>query len=177
MANEPLCVVDKNDNIVRSDSRSAVHNSKMWHRGVHIFLYDERGRMLVQLRSSKKDKFPNTLDCISEHNMFGENYGDAAKRCLKEELDISSKLKFLIHFRMVYGPKDYMVCKLFECTHDGKIKANKSEVSGIYFFSKNELLDMINKNPQKLTPWFCEMLKWKFRLPNKLEILYPSATT
>lgn len=171
MLNELLCVVDKNDNIIKPAPRSEVHKSQMWHRGVHIFLYDSKGRMLVQLRSKEKDKYPNTLDCISEHNLFGESYEGAARRGVTEELGITPKLRFLVHFRMIYGPQDYMICKLFECRHKGKIRPNK-EMSGIYFFSTDELKKIIKKEPSKLAPWFLEMLKWKYGLRNGL-VIYP----
>ncbi len=166
--NELLSVVDKNDNIIKSAPRSEVHKSRMWHRGVHIFLYDGKGRMLVQLRSKEKDKHPNTLDCISEHSVFGESYEDAAKRGLNEELGISPQLKPLVHFRMIYGSEDYMICKLFECKHIGKLKPN-SEMTHIYFLSENELLKTVKERPSRVTPWFREMLKWKFGMPTGLE--------
>lgn len=171
MSHEILCAVDKNDRPIGTASRKEIHSSKMWHRGVHVFLYDKKGNMIVQRRGPKKDKYPNKLDCaVSEHSLSDEDCETAAKRGLKEELGISPRIKLLVHFRMVYGPKDYMVCKLFECKHKGKIRPNE-EVNGVFYIQPAELMEMIRKDPSSMTPWFREMLKWKYGIKSKLQVI------
>jgi 16S rRNA (adenine1518-N6/adenine1519-N6)-dimethyltransferase len=168
---EMLSVVDENDKLIKGEDRKAVHSSTLWHRGIHVFVFNKKGELLVQLRSSAKDKYPNTYDCsISGQVGFGENYEETAMRELKEELGIkNARIKPLIHFRMPYGPNDYHVSKLFKCDFDGEIKPNE-EVSKIEFFEMNRLKEIISNNPEMFTPWFVEMLKWHFNIENRLHI-------
>lgn len=168
---ELLTVVDENDNLIKGEERKNVHSSTLWHRGIHVFVFNSEGKLLVQLRSSIKDKYPNTYDCsVSAQVSFGEEYEKTAIRELEEELGIKNvEIKLVLHFRMPYSPKDYHVCKLFKCVYNGKIKPNE-EISEIKFFNINELKKMINEKPEIFTPWFVEMLKWYFKMDNKLHI-------
>jgi isopentenyl-diphosphate delta-isomerase type 1 len=168
---ELLSVVDENDKFIRAEDRKIVHSSTMWHRGIHVFVYNPKKEMLVQKRSSDKDKYPNTYDCsISGQVNAGETYRTSATRELKEELRIRNvDIKPVIRFRMPYGPKDYHICKLFECSYDGKIKSNK-EISEIKFLNAEELKRIMRDQPKMFTPWFVEMLKWHFNMKNKLHI-------
>jgi len=168
---ELLSVVDENDNLIKGEDRKAVHSSTLWHRGIHVFVFNSKGQLLVQLRSPIKDKYPNTYDCsVSAQVNFGESYEQTAIRELKEELGINNiDIKPVLHFRMPYGSQDYHVCKLFKCIYNREIKPNE-EVSEIKFFDMEELKIIINENPRMLTPWFVEMLKWYFKMDNKLNI-------
>lgn len=167
---ELVAVVDEDDNLIRGEERKIIHSSTLWHRGIHVFVFNTKGELLVQLRSPTKDKYPNTYDCsISGQVNFGEDYETTAVRELGEELGIKTAIKPVIHFRMPYGPQDYHVCKLFKCVYDGEFKLNE-EVSEIKFFKMNELEKMINQKPEIFTPWFVEMLKWYFKKDNKLHV-------
>ena len=168
---ELLSVVDENDNLIKGEERKIVHSSTLWHRGIHAFVFNSNGELIVQLRSPEKDKYPNTYDCsVSGQVSFGEDYEKTAIRELEEELGIKNvSIKPLIRFRMPYSPKDYHVCKLFRCTYNGEIRPNE-EVSEVRFFDVNDLKKSIIKKPKEYTPWFVEMLKWHFNMKNKLHI-------
>lgn len=168
---ELLTVVDENDNLIKGEERKVVHSSTLWHRGIHVFVYNGKEKLLVQLRSPIKDKYPNTYDCsISGQVNFGEDYETTAIRELNEELRIKNvDIKPVLYFRMPYGPQDYHVCKLFKCVYDGKVKPNE-EISELKFFNMDELKKIINEKPEKFTPWFIEMLKWHFKMDNKLHV-------
>jgi len=167
---EMLAVVDENDTLIKSEERKVVHSSTQWHRGIHVFVY-KKEKLLVQKRSPTKDKYPNRYDCsLSAQVSYGEGYEETAIRELEEELGIrNAELKPILRFRMPYGRKDYHVCKLFRCNYDGEIKPNE-EVSKIVFFEIDKLRRIINEKPKMLTPWFVEILKWHFKLDNKLHI-------
>ncbi len=167
---EMLCVVDENDNFVKAEDRKIVHSSRVWHRGVHIFMYNPAGELLLQLRAPDKDKYPNRWDVVSEHVTVGESYEQAAARALDEELGITGlPLEPLLHFRMVYGPQDHMVCKLFRSSCGGPLKPNE-EVAGLRWYSERELREILDKTPETLTPWATEHLKWRFGMQHRLII-------
>jgi isopentenyl-diphosphate Delta-isomerase len=169
---ELISVVDEDDNLIRGEDRKAVHSSTSWHRGIHVFVFNPQGELLIQLRSPSKDKYPSTYDCsISGQVGYGETYEETATRELEEELGIrGAKIMPSLHFRMVYGPTDYHVSRLFECVYDGEIKPNE-EISEIKFLGMNDLKNLITKEPEMFTPWFVELLKWHFKMENRLTLL------
>ncbi len=82
-------VVDESDQVVSRASRSEVHSRGLIHRAVHIFVFHPDGRLLLQLRSARKDKHPRTWDtsCCG-HVDSGEDYDTAAQREMAEELGL-----------------------------------------------------------------------------------------
>ena len=166
---EKLAVVDENDRVIGSDEREQVHGSDMWHRHVQIFIFNSKGEMLVQLRSPDKDRYPNTLEgSVTEHVRAGENYEEAARRGLMEELGIEADLRELLHFRAEYSTDERMVCKLFEGQHDGSFRLS-SETVEIRFMDEDQLRELLEKRAHLMAPWFIESLRWKLGLPNKLK--------
>ena len=153
MLGELLCIVDREDRVLKGERREIVHDSGLWHRGVHIFLCNEDNGLLVTRRSATKDKFPSRLDCsVSEHVRLGETYEDAARRGLREELDIDASPQFLLRFRMRYGPGDNMVCKLFECRSRSAPKPGGNEVSEVMFLSLDDVRRCAPEKPSKADP-------------------------
>ena len=45
-----------------SRGRTEVHAKGLWHRTVHVWAFDESGRILFQLRSREKENNPGLLD-------------------------------------------------------------------------------------------------------------------
>jgi isopentenyldiphosphate isomerase len=169
---EILCVVNVRDELLRGERRKLVHTSGLWHRGVHMFLFNEKDKLLVQLRSETKDKFAGRLDCsVSEHVRMGETYEEAAARGLVEELGLTTRVKPLLHFRMNYGPNDNMVAKLFKGRFKGPVHYDSDEVAEVMFMTVDEQADLVTGKPETMTPWFAEMLKWKLGIRSKLRIL------
>ena len=98
MQEETFDVVDENDNVVDSAARSEVHRNALMHRAVHVLVYDQDKRILVQRRGFNKDCSPGLWDTSAGgHVDSGEDYDEAAHRELAEELGIVSEqaLKFL----------------------------------------------------------------------------------
>jgi len=169
---ELLDVVDENDNIIDKQHRHVVHNSQMWHRGIHVFMFDHDGNFILQKRSMKKDKSPGLFDCLSGHVKSGSTYEKTMKEELEEEMNVSSSPNPLIKLKMKYGDTDYTISKLYEITmNPNDIEIDKNEVESIKILNKEELKKMINDNPEKFTRWFLEMLKWYFGKESEIEVL------
>lgn len=152
-------------------SRKEVHQLGLWHRGVHVFLFDKQGRLLVQKRGPGCDTFANAYDCsMSEHLSVGESFKHAAVRGCREELGVTDiPFEKLIAYKMAYGPTDNMICELYSgSVETNLIHFNKDEVASIDFIFIEDLLKMLNANPLQFTSWFKEQLLWFSKLPNKL---------
>lgn len=92
-ANEVFDVVDKTDRIVGQAERRYVHEHKLLHRAVHVFIQIRNGGWLLQKRSAKKDIDPLlwTTSC-SGHVDSGEDYEDSAVRECEEELGLEIRV-------------------------------------------------------------------------------------
>jgi isopentenyldiphosphate isomerase len=169
---EILDVVDKDDNVIGKAPRKDVHGRGLWHRGVHVLLFNSEGKVLLQMRGPDRDLYPNTYDlAVSEHNKSGEAYEEALRRGLREELGIeSAKSEKLVKFRMNYGsPHDNMIGVIYRIFYNRRIIFDEKEITSIRFFTERELKGMIEKVPNKFSSWALEILKWYFGMPSMLE--------
>lgn len=76
--------------------RTEVHAKGLWHRTVHIWAFDEDGRVLFQLRSHVKENNPSLLDTsCAGHISAGDDSKHAAIRELHEELGVTKQIEDL----------------------------------------------------------------------------------
>ena len=170
---EFMDVVDENDNVIGKATREEIHGLGKWHRGIHVFVFDRAGRLLLPTRSSTKDKFPSTYDCsVSEHVKAGETFKEAALRGLKEELKlIKPILKQLLKFKMNYGPNDNTIAILYECRYRGKLEIDKNEIREAKFLPLERVREILITNESKFALWTRELLKWYFHMPSKIKAI------
>ena len=84
-------VVDERDAVVGRARRREVHAQGLWHRAVHVLVFDAGGRVLLQKRSLAKDLSPGKWDSsCSGHLDAGEDYDAAAGRELREEIGVDA---------------------------------------------------------------------------------------
>jgi len=167
---DDVVVVDENDLFIRNAPRKQVHQSDEWHRGVHCFLFNAKGELLVMLRSAEKDKYPLHWECLSEHVNPGESYEEALRRGLSEELGITNiGLKKFVKFRMHYGPGDNMVAELYTGEAEGYEHLHTSEVERAKFRPVAGIKrDIDNGN---YTPWFKAMFKHYMGMPSPIIVM------
>ena len=68
-------LVDEEDRVVGRERRSVVHTAGLLHRAVYCWLFDGRGRLLVQRRSPGKAIGPGQWDLsCAEHLQPGEGW-------------------------------------------------------------------------------------------------------
>lgn len=174
MSLEVIDIVNKTNQVIGQATRDHVHQSGLWHRGVHIFLFTPDRQLLVQKRSDQQDKFPGAIDCsVSEHLKPGEDYRKGAIRGLSEELGVEQvPLKRLIQFRMNYGPNDNMISELYEGTIDLKsIKINQHEIEQLVCNTLAEHEEMRKAGDMAFSPWFTQLLRWYTGQPFELHIM------
>ncbi|MBI4800417.1 MAG: NUDIX domain-containing protein [Desulfarculus sp.] len=93
---EPLSVVDEQDRPQGVRPRWLIHRDGLPHRAVHVLVFDGQGRLYLQRRSPAKDTFPGRwTSSASGHVDPGEDYGQAARRELMEELGLEAPLIWL----------------------------------------------------------------------------------
>lgn len=174
MPDELFDIVTEEDVVIRQAPRSVAHAQGLWHRGVHVLLFDPQGRLLVQQRSRTRTHAPLTLDCsISEHVQTGETYLQAAVRGLEEELGVSGlELQPLLKFKMNYGPNDNEISLLYRSAFNQQpLRFDPEEVERVEFFTLAELEERLASEPAAFSYWFAQILRWLLGQPSALQPL------
>ena len=171
---ELLDIVNDQDIVIDQQMRSTVHRLGLLHRGVHVFLYTQDGKLLVQKRSADRAASPSALDCsVSEHAKAGETYLEAAMRGMKEEMGVEGiEIRPIVRISMMYGPNDNEISTIYEGTIDpALVRFDPGEIEEVNYYRTSELTEMINAGSSKFCEWFVEILKWYSGEPSKLTVL------
>ena len=161
-----LLVVNKKDEILRSETKEKCHEKKgILHRAFSVFIFNNKNQLLLQRRSKFKLLWPLywSNSCCS-HPQKGEDIQSAAKKRLKEELGFTCPLELAGSFQYQAQYKNIgsenELCSIFIGGYNGKIRPNSKEVADWKWVSLSGLQRDIRKNPQKYTPWLKIELKF-----------------
>lgn len=147
--------VDENDNVIGCLPRSEIRKQKKSYRLIAVFVFNDKGQLLVQKRSSQLKRFPNYYESsVGGHVELGESYEEAALREMKEELGIKKPLKFVKKKKITYEEVTKFVT-LFECSTNQKLKIDKQEVKEAKFMDISQIKAMI-KDKGLFLPVFVE---------------------
>lgn len=142
---ELLVVVDEEDNILDYMPRSKVHEQKLLHRTISISLYNDKGQILLQKRSSKKDNNPDKwANATGGHVNKGEEYEQTAHNEISEELNINPELIF-IKKMIINDPAHTTMTSLYKTFSNGPFDFNKEEIDEVKFFSKEDLKNNLDQ--------------------------------
>lgn len=162
---EQLILVDTDDRETGYLGKTECHDGDgILHRAFSLFLFDERGELLLQRRSAEKRLWPmywsNT--CCS-HPRRGESMQVATSRRLEEELNAKAALEFVYKFeyQASFGDEgsENELCWVFLGRLDGVVRANEAEIAKLRFVSPGELEREIDTMPEQFTPWF--KMEWQ----------------
>ena len=89
---EPLIVVDEDNNVLGYQPKADVHaGDGILHRAFSVFLFDDEGRVLIQKRAASKPLWPGFwANACCSHPRRGETEAEAAVRRITEELGIEA---------------------------------------------------------------------------------------
>ncbi len=162
MTEEIFDVCDEYDQVIGQATRAEVHARGLLHRAVHIWIWRSDGRLMVHLRSETKDQFPNCYtSSASGHLDTGEDYEQAAHRELKEELDLAGELTWSTKLpASSLTANEHSV--LFEMITDEIPKPDPGEIAEVEYLTLPELRQLLDREPDNLTPPFRALLEWWF---------------
>jgi isopentenyl-diphosphate delta-isomerase len=162
---EDLILVDKEDRVLGYSSREECHRGKgILHRAFSVFLFNDRGELLIQRRGRGKELWPLywSNSCCS-HPRIGETYESAIRRRLDEELGLVVPVSFLftLHYRAKFDEQgsENELCAVYAGRSSGPVRANAEEIEEWKFVDLKELEADIERRPERYTPWF--LLEWK----------------
>ena len=139
--------------------RNIIHEKGFWHRVSHIWIYNDRGEVLIQKRSKNKDAHPGLWDISAAgHIDIDESPETAAVREANEELGIDINRDKLEFFDLKYinlkdkrhGIIDNEITYIYLYRFNGNIKdfhIDPEEVSEIKYIDVDELKERL-KNPE-----------------------------
>ncbi len=159
-AEEWFDVVNERDEVVRQATRREVHATGLWHRAVHIMVFDAAGRVFLQKRSMLKDLSPGLWDSsCSGHVDAGEDYDTSAVRELGEEigilLDPAGAVKPERWFRVsACVETGWEFVWVYRLRHDGPLTLDPHEIQYGEWVAPAEVSERVRKIPADYCPSF-----------------------
>ena len=161
---EQVVLVSERDEILGVMDKMQAHENGILHRAFSVFLFNDRGEMLLQKRAADKYHSPNQwTNAVCSHPRMGETYMEAAQRRLKEELGIETPITYRFNFlyKADVGQNlwEHELDHVFTGNFEGEFKLNEEEVSEVRYISIDELDKEMSANPENFTEWFKIILK------------------
>lgn len=177
---EELILVDAGDQEIGFLSKARCHvGDGRLHRAFSVFLFNSRGELLLQQRSSLKPLWPLywANSCCS-HPRRGESAEEAAHRRLAEELNLEAELRFLYKFeyqaRYEEVGSEHELCWVFMGRCDALPQVDSQEIAAWRYVSPAQLSEEISRTPEIFTPWL--KLEWTEITAHHLQDFIASGT-
>lgn len=161
---EPLILVDPDDNVVGHMSRTEAHRGKgVLHRAFSIFLFNSNGEVLMQQRAEVKPLWGGFWsNSVCSHPRRGETVAEAAKRRLREEIGVEAEVTYLYKFgyHAQFGEigAEHEMCSVFVACSDAPVTGNPNEIADFSFMAPETLDAELATYPDRYTPWL--KLEW-----------------
>ena len=159
-------IVDENDNPIGIATRGEAQKKGLLHRIARIIVYDENGNVLLQKRSSSRPTWPNCWDnSAAGHVDIDDDYLIAAQRELKEELGVEGTLEKVAYYK-AEGEHEGRMFNRFTTVFKTVLPSNthfspqEDEVSEVRWFSLDELKELVENSPHKVTYGVKDTLKY-----------------
>ncbi len=168
-----VILVDEQDRPTGTMEKMEVHQKAILHRAFSVFIFNDKGEILLQKRARKKYHSGGlwTNTCCS-HPQPGEDTMESANKRLRKEMGFSTALKkaftFIYKAPFDNGLTEYEYDHVFIGNFTGSINPDPDEVEDYCYQSLDELKQSLQNHPHHYTQWF------KIALP-KLEA-YLNAT-
>lgn len=169
-----VILVDEQDAEIGIMEKMEVHQKALLHRAFSIFIFNEKGEMLLQKRAAGKYHSAGlwTNACCS-HPQPGEEIIQSAKKRLREEMGFTTPVKkaftFIYKAPFQNGLTEYEYDHVLVGEYSGKIVPDPEEVSDFCYKTIQDIKSSIQSHPHHFTEWF------KIAFP-KVEIYLASNT-
>lgn len=161
MTVDTLILVDDQDREIGQEEKIQAHLGEgKLHRAFSLFLWDEKGRLLLQQRAAGKMLWPGFWsNSVCSHPRQGETILLAAQRRLQQELGAEGRNWRQITSLVYQAPyldigSEHEFCHVVFAEAAGAISQNNEEVQAVRWVRIPELLSEIQAYPERFTPWF-----------------------
>jgi 16S rRNA (adenine1518-N6/adenine1519-N6)-dimethyltransferase len=152
-------IVNERDQVIGAAPRSMIHQAGHLHRATHIWIFNSQGLLLIQLRSSAKDRHPRTWDSSAcGHVDSGEDYLTAARRECCEELGLLHPPDLHeIAYCTDTAALDQEFVKVFLARHEGPFLPRPGEVDEVRWINPASLTPWMDQEPNAFAPSFIHL--------------------
>jgi isopentenyl-diphosphate Delta-isomerase len=165
MTEEIFDVVNERDEVIGQAPRKEVHARGLWHRAVHVLVFNARGEIFLQKRSMLKDTAKGKWDSSSSgHLDTGEDYDACAVRELREEIGldvgatVASQPRRL--FKIDAGKETgWEFCWVYRCESEGPFTLHPEEIETGAWFAPEFVTQWVEEKPREFARAF--VLIWK----------------
>lgn len=156
---EYVVLVNPEDEVLGLMEKQQAHINGLLHRAFSVFLFNDKGEMLLQKRASEKYHSPSQwTNAVCSHPRDGESYLEGAKRRVKEELgieaELSEKFNFIYKADVGGGLWEHELDYVFTGTYNEDFNLNTNEVEKVRYISVKDLDQEIADHPERFTEWF-----------------------
>jgi isopentenyl-diphosphate delta-isomerase len=156
---EQVVLVTEKDEVLGLMNKQEAHKKGVLHRAFSVFLFNDKGEMLLQKRAAGKYHSPSCwTNAVCSHPRNEETYLEAANRRLKEELGINTEIQEKFHFiykaNVGQGLWEHELDFVFTGIYNGKFLLNTEEVEETRYISIENLILELKNNPESFTEWF-----------------------
>ena len=154
-----VILVDEKDEPIGRMEKMEVHKKALLHRAFSIFIFNDKGEMLLQKRAHNKYHSAGlwTNACCS-HPQPGDEIIDAATKRLMEEMGFTTRLekafKFIYKAPFDNGLTEHEYDHVLVGIHNGNILVNPEEVSDYCFKPLDDIKETMQSHAHKYTAWF-----------------------
>ncbi len=144
-----------------------VHAQQLYHRSVLVLVYNTQGKLYLQKRSKSKTLYPGRWDVsASGHVQALESVEGAARRELKEELDLASE-RLQPRVEVPASPMTgYEFVTVFSAGRvHGQPRPNPAELEGGMFVDSEEMAYLASEYLEVLTPGLVYLFENAFLFP------------
>ena len=161
VSEEIFDVVNERDEVIDRKPRREVHARGLWHRAVHVLVFNACGEVFLQKRSMKKDTAKGKWDSSSSgHLDSGETYDAAAVREVREEIGLllpqTPERLFKIDACKETG---WEFCWVYRCASEGPFVLHPDEIETGDWFAPAVVTRWVNETPEDFAS--CFVLIWK----------------
>lgn len=156
---EEVILVDVQDNATGTMEKMEAHRKGLLHRAFSVFLFNDKGQMLLQQRALNKYHSGGlwTNTCCS-HPRPGEKTESAASRRLQEEMGIVTSLEkafsFVYKAELDNALTEHEFDHVYVGVFDGQPQINPNEVHAFKWEDPLNIRNDIAEHPQCYTAWF-----------------------
>jgi isopentenyl-diphosphate delta-isomerase len=156
---EFVVLIDEQDNQLGLMEKQQAHIAGLLHRAFSVFIFNEKGELLLQQRAAQKYHSPLlwTNTCCS-HPRENESYKEAAIRRLQEEMGFQCEIEEKFHFiyKAQLGEElfEHELDHVFTGIYSGEININTDEVNDYKWIEMEDLILDMKENPDLYTVWF-----------------------
>ena len=156
---EKVVLVDEQDNELGSMEKMEAHRKGVLHRAFSVLLFNSKGEVLLQKRSSTKYHSAGlwTNTCCS-HPKPTESIQSAVRRRLKEEMGIDIQPEFAYKFLYKVALENELIEHELDHVYIGMFNnepiINSTEVENWRFANLADIREDIRQNPKAYTYWF-----------------------